>query len=606
MTDRDADGLDDASLEDWDGGDEAADDWRDHPDDERTATRIGIPAVERIRRATQDAADQDAILGHSAIMAAGTVVSRLSGYVRSILLAAALGNLLHADVFNIANTIPNMLYILLAGGIFNAVLVPQLVRAMRLDADGGEAYTNRVITLAALFLGAVTVGLVVAAPWVMRLFFDPGWPPDARDSVVDFARLCLPQVFFYGMYVLVGQILNARGRFGPMMWAPIANNVISVVVLVGYLFLFGTADTTERCAGFDTGEELLLGIGSTLGIAAQLLILLPYLRSAGFTFKPRFDFRGTGLGHTLRLGVWTVLFVIVNQVAYTVVVRLASSGTVQADGCGAGGAATGTGYSVYSSTFLIMMVPHSVITVSLATAILPLLSARAADGDLRGLGRTLGETLRTALVVVVPFAAVLPVLAPTLARVIWGYGAAADTVDNYVASLALFGPGLVAFTVHYLMLRGFYALEQTRTVFHVQCVVAAVNIAAAVALVGLTSASDTSPALVVSYTAAYAVGAAISFVLLRRRLGDLQDHLLTRFLVRLALAVAVAAGGALLVARLLPGTDDASVLSAGLQATVIAAEAGTAFLAMAQALRITEVTSVVAKVTRRLPFGAGR
>ena len=180
------------------------------------------------------------VISNSAVMAAGTVVSRMSGYVRSILLAAALGNLLHADIFTIANTIPNMLYILLAGGIFNAVLVPQLMRAMRNDEDRGEAYTNRVVTLAGLFLGLVTALLIVAAPYVMSIFLSDTWDDPSltaeRDSLVAFARLCLPQVFFYGMFVLVGQILNSRGRFGPMMWAPIANNVISVLVLGGYLW----------------------------------------------------------------------------------------------------------------------------------------------------------------------------------------------------------------------------------------------------------------------------------------------------------------------------------------------------------------------------------
>ncbi|MEJ7796412.1 MAG: lipid II flippase MurJ, partial [Nocardioides sp.] len=165
------------------------------------------------------------VLSSSAVMAAGTTVSRLSGFVRSALLIAALGNGLHAELFNVANTVPNMLYILLAGGVFNAVLVPQLVRSMKSDPDGGEAYTNRIITLAAMFLGTVTVLLVLAAPWLMQLFLADAYNrPDLdaqQASVVDFARWCLPQVFFYGMFVLVGQILNARGRFGPMMWAPI-------------------------------------------------------------------------------------------------------------------------------------------------------------------------------------------------------------------------------------------------------------------------------------------------------------------------------------------------------------------------------------------------
>src|SRR6476620_8590700 len=278
-----------------------------------------------------DVSETRGILASSAVMASGTIVSRMSGYVRNLLLAAAIGNELHADLFNIGNTIPNMLYILLAGGVVNAVLVPQLVRAMKDDPDGGEAYTNRIITLAGLFLAIVTVVLVVAAPLLMRLFLDPEFfTPELeaqRESAIAFARYCLPQVFFYGMFVLVGQVLNSRRRFGPMMWAPIANNVVSVLVLGTYLVTIGPATGAEKNGGFSAGAEALLGIGSTIGIVIQLLVLLPYLGSAGFHYRPRFDFRGTGLGHTLRLGLWTVLFVVVNQVAYTIVVRLASRGT---------------------------------------------------------------------------------------------------------------------------------------------------------------------------------------------------------------------------------------------------------------------------------------
>ncbi|WP_246081717.1 murein biosynthesis integral membrane protein MurJ [Nocardioides litoris] len=542
--------------------------------------------------------EQRSVLTSSAVMAAGTVVSRMSGFVRSALLAAALGATLHADIFTIANTVPNMLYILLAGGVFNAVLVPQLVRAMAQDPDGGEAYTNRVVTLAALFLGLVTVALVVFAPQLMSLYLSDRWdePDRARHlaSIVDFARLCLPQVFFYGMFVLVGQILNSRGRFGPMMWAPIANNVISVGVLVVYLTTFGPARGAETDGPFSSGQELLLGLGSTVGIAAQLLILVPYLRAAGFTFRPRFDFRGTGLGHTLRLGIWTVLFVVVNQVAYTVVVALASGGT--ADGGG-----DGTGYTVYASTFLIVMVPHSVITVSLATAILPQLSRHASAGDTTRLASTLGSALRTALAVVVPFAAVLPLAAHDLARVIWGYGAAAADYDNYVASLSLFGPGLVVFTVHYLVLRGFYALERTRTVFFVQCAVAATNITAALVLVRRADAAGTSPALVLAYASSYAVGAAISYAVLSRRLGGLGGAGLLGYLARLALAVgltAAAAAGAGVGLRAL-GDDDTLLLSL-VRAAGVVGVAGVVFLVAARLVRLQEVTDVVRTVTRRL------
>ncbi|MCW2768098.1 MAG: integral rane protein MviN [Nocardioides sp.] len=545
--------------------------------------------------------DDERVLANSAVMAAGTVVSRLSGFVRAALLAAALGIQLHADLFNIANTIPNMLYILLAGGVFNAVLVPQLVRAMR-DDDGGEAYTNRVVTLAALFLAGVTVLLVVAAPLVMDLVLSSRYDdPDRaaqRESAIDFARYCLPQVFFYGMFVLVGQILNSRRRFGPMMWAPIANNVISIAVLVAYLVAYGKAHGAEVNGPFTSSQELLLGLGSTLGIAVQLAILVPYLRAAGFTYRPRFDFRGTGLGHTLRLGVWTVLFVIVNQVAYVIVVRLASSGVANG--------AEGTGYSVYSLAFLIVMVPHSVITVSLATAILPQLSARAAEADLRGLGRTLTSALRSALVILLPFAALLPLIAPGLARVLL-HGAAAGDVNLYAPTLALFGPGVLFFTFQYVMLRGFYALELTRTVFWNQCWVAATNIVVAVVLVRNTSDEHTAPALAVAYAVSYLVGCVLSYVVLRRRLGGLDGARLTRFLLRLGIATAISTGVAGALALLLHDISaDPAWPVAAVQALAITGVDVLVFLGLARVMRLDEVTSVIRTITRRVPAAGPR
>ena len=243
------------------------------------------------------------ILTSSAVMAAGTIVSRASGYVRAALLVAALGAVLRADLFTIANTLPNMVYILLAGGIFNAVLVPQLVRRIKDDPDGGDAYASRVITLSALFLGVVTVVLVVLAPQLLSVYLDDRFlEPDRAaqlDSIVDLTRWCLPQVFFYGMYVLIGQVLNARGRFGPMMWAPIANNLLAMAVLVLYLVIWGpVGGGPDRYAALDTGQEVLLGLGSTLGIVAQCLVLVPYLRASGFIYRPRFDFRDPELKKT--------------------------------------------------------------------------------------------------------------------------------------------------------------------------------------------------------------------------------------------------------------------------------------------------------------------
>jgi len=550
--------------------------------------------------------EQSGILANTAVMAAGTVVSRFSGFIRSTLLAAALGVSLHADIFTVANTVPNMLYILLAGGVFNAVLVPQLVRSMKSDPDGGAAYVNRVITLAACFLGVVTALLVVAAPLVMQVLvpsYDAPRLAEHRQSAIDFARFCLPQVFFYGMFVLLGQVLNARGRFGPMMWAPIANNLISIGVLVTYLLAFGPAGSAEQHGAFTAAQERLLGIGSTAGIAAQLLILVPYLRSAGVRFRPRFDWRGVGLGHTLRLGLWTVLFVVVNQLAYVVVVRLASGGTAAAE--------DGTGITIYSNVMLVVMVPHSVITVSLATAILPRLSDAAAGGDLDRFVATLGHTLRTALVVVVPFAALLPAIARPLAQVLWGHGATADTYYRFESSLVLFGGAIVAFTVHYLVLRGFYALELNRLVFFVQCAVAGTNIACAILFVRQVDPWDTSPMLVLAYGTAYTVGAVVSSVVLVRRLrrqgapgGAVGRWLgfVARLLGASVVVLLVSGFLAIVVGDTiveLTGPDPHWTLAA-VKVAVVGIGAGAALLGVARPLRLTEVTSVADSAVGRL------
>ena len=564
------------------------------------------------------------VLGSSAVMAAGTLVSRVTGFLRNALLVAALGAQLHADVFTIANTIPNMLYILLAGGVFNAVLVPQLVRAMKNDADGGDGYTNRIITLAGLFLVVVTAALVIAAPLLMRLFLDGSFfTPDLasqRESVIDFARYCLPQVFFYGMFVLVGQVLNSRGRFGPMMWAPIANNVISVAVLGAYLMAFSPvrdlcgagspsaaalAGPTSPVGAYTTVQELVLGLGSTLGIAVQFLILVPYLKRAGFTYRPRFDFRGTGLSHTMRLGTWTVLFVVVNQIAFTIVVRIASAGTARgvAAGCPAGGAPdAGTGLTVYTTTYLLVMVPHSIATVSLATAMLPRLSAYAAEGDLRRAAASIASTLRTALALILPFCLLLPFISRELSNLVFGYGAGEQSLGDFSLSLALFAPALALFTVHYLVLRGFYALERTRTVFWIQCVIAAVNVVLAIVLTANVPPAGTSPGLVLAFGGSYVAGVGLSYALLRRLLGGLETPTLVRFGVRLGIAAGLAtltAWAVSLLLRLVWTPDDAKLQSLVVLAVVAGADV-LVLVAVSRWLRIVEVTEVVGLLTRRL------
>jgi len=288
-----------------------------------------------------------------------------------------------------------------------------------------------------------------------------------------------------------------------------------------------------------------------------------------------------------------VLFVVVNQAAYTVVVRLASHGTEAS--------AKGTGYTIYSNSFLLTMVPHSIITVSLATAMLPMLSSYAAEGRLSSIAGAVSSTLRSAYALVVPVAALFAVMSLDIANVIWGYGSAAADFGNFAPSLALFGIGMVLFTAHYLMLRGFYALEQTRRVFWIQCGIAATNIVAAVLLTRGAPPWQTAPRLVIAFACSYAVGALTSYVMLSRTVGSLHGRALLRFLARLGIAVGISAGVAWGLregmGQLLP---DEGKLNAVLTLAVVGPAFLAIYLALARILRISEVTDVMRLLTRRL------
>lgn len=533
----------------------------------------------------------------SAWMALGTVVSRLTGFVRLYLLAFTIGSHLDADLFNNANTIPNTLYILVAGGVFNVVLVPQMVRAMKRDPDGGEAYVNRIMTLGLLVLAVATVVLVVAVPLILHIvapgrLFTAGFE-DQYASARLLMWLCMPQVFFYGTFVLLGQVLNSRGVFGPMMWAPIANNLVAIATLGGYLALFGASDGHD---GFTTGQAVLLGVGSTVGIAAQAALLGPFLRRAGFHFRPRFDFRGTGLGHTLRLGAWTLGFIIANQVAYIVVQRLGIGATL----CGAAAGTASAGSTVYEFGYLVSQVPHGIITVSLATAIIPTLSALAADQALDQLSAQLTRVMRVVLAVVAPLAVAAAVLGPIAIHAI-AFGGIRANAGAIGLTVAAFAPAMIAFAVHYMMLRGFYAMENTRTPFFIQLAVALTNIVVAVALAARVDCAHVSIALALAFGASYVVGATLSATLLGRMTTNLFGPDTRRFLLRLAVACAGATLAMLAVVALVRASGaptDSPVRALGLVALAGPVGAAT-YLLTARFLGMTELTTVVSALRRR-------
>lgn len=537
----------------------------------------------------------------SAWMALGTIVSRITGLLRSLVLLAVVGSALNGSLFNVANSIPNSLYILVAGGIFNVVLVPQLVRAMKNDPDGGDAYANRIVTLGLLVLGVATILLMVAVPLLLRLLFGPDMFTDEftrqRESAYLLMLLCMPQVFFYGAFVLVGQILNSRQRFGPMMWAPIVNNVVALTVLGAYAVIFGVA-SPGAADGFSTGEAWLLGLGSTLGIAVQALVLVPFLRQVGFHYRPRFDFRGVGLGHTLRLGAWTLAFIVVNQISYFVIVRLASGADIE----GVKQKVSSAGQVVYDVGFLISQVPHGVITVSLATAIIPTLAARAAEHDYARMRLELSRTLRLALMLIAPIAVAVACLGLPIASVLAGFGAARGNTDAIGTTISAFALALVMFSTHYIVLRGFYALEDTRTPFWIQLAIAAANIGLAVALTTGAAPIEVSTRLALAYGLAYTAGLAISVTVLSRRIGSLADPETVRFVVRLAL-VCTAAAAVMLLGRW--GWDrfvaegDLSPLSALGELVLVGLAGAATTVLVARLLRVEELRYVVSSVMRR-------
>ena len=534
----------------------------------------------------------------SAWMALGTIVSRATGFLRLALLAWVIGVSLNADIFDAANTIPNALFILVAGGVFNVVLVPQLVRAMKNDPDGGDAYANRIITLGIVVLGSATVVLTLAVPWILRLVFPAdmfsGALETQRESATLLMMLCMPQVFFYGVFVLVGQILNARQRFGPMMWAPIANNVVACGVILAYYVLFGASNGRD---GFTTAEAVLLGLGSTIAIALQALILVPYLRQAGFHYRPRFDFRGVGLSHTFKLGLWTLLFILVNQIAYVAITRIATGANVE----GAVDGLPAAGLAVYSLGFLVSQLPHGVITVSVATAIIPTLAGLAAEHRYDRFRLELGRTVRLALVIIVPIAVAVACLGQPAAAIAGAVGSLGGNTVAIGQTISAFSIAMVAFSVHYLMLRGFYANEDTRTPFYIQLVISILNIVFAIVLTSMVEPYRVAMMLALAYGLAYVVGSVLSVSLLARTTGSVVDREMVNFVVRLAIATGLAAFVTLGVAHGLDvvGVEAARALG-GLITTIVAGAAGAVtYVAAARVFRLTQLNYLIDAVLRR-------
>ncbi|OMI38783.1 murein biosynthesis integral membrane protein MurJ [Streptomyces sparsogenes] len=538
------------------------------------------------------------LLKSSAVMAAGTLVSRLTGFVRQMVIVAAIGAATLGDTYAVAYQLPAMIYFLTVGGGLNSVFVPQLVRSMKEDEDGGDAYANRLLTLVMVVLGALVAVSVFAAPTLVRML-SPSIAGNAysNEAAVTFARYCLPTIFFMGIHVVVGQILNARGSFGAMMWTPVLNNIVVITTFGLFIWVFGTSSSSHMDETRITPEGVrLLGVGTLLGLTVQALAMFPYLRAAGFRFRPRFDWRGHGLGKAAKLAKWTFLFVLANQAGNVVVTRLATAAGAKAQDEGF----PGTGLIGYQSAQLIWGMPQAIITVSVMAALLPRISRAAHDGDTGAVRDDISQGLRTSAVAIVPLALGFVALGIPMCTLLFG-SSGAEQARSMGYILMAFGLGLIPFSVQYVVLRGFYAYEDTRTPFYNTVIVAAVNAAASGLCYLILPARWAVAGMAASYGLAYAIGVGVAWKRLRKRLGgDLDGRHVVRTYTRLVgagIPAALVGGGA--------GYAITGALGSGITGSVAALAGGglvlvAVFYIAAKRMRVEELTAMVGMVRGRL------
>lgn len=542
-----------------------------------------------------DASAADGGLGrNAAVMAAGTAVSRVLGVVRSSLLVAVIAtNSFPGNSFNLANTLPNVIYMLIAGGVLNAVLVPQVVRAYR-SADG-QQYVDRLLTLSGALLLGITAVLTVAAPLVVWLYNAQG---DIRTLATLFAFWCIPQVFFYGVYTLLGQVLNARGNFGPYMWAPVFNNIVAIAGLLAFLSAFGKyteGGPADDLAAWDSGRVTLLAGSATLGVVLQALVLLIPLYRSGFRYRPRWDWRGAGLGTAGRVAGWAFAALVVGQVAIYIVYRVSVGA---ANITAAGGAADVAANNAYSNAFMIFMLPHSLVTVSLLTALFTRLSDHAAARDTGAVRTDFSYGLRTVAVFTVFAAVALSVLALPLVRVIYPTNRPAESA-SLVPIIVAFMAGLVALGAWSLCQRVFYAYEDAKGLFRIQVIMAGVVVTGTLGGYLFAEPRWWVACAAASMSASYVVGAVWGGAQVWRRLGGGLSRIV-RLHVRAGLAATAAAALGWLVSRMFGNLTGASFVKALAVCLVVGAVMLGTYLWLLRRLQVTELDDLLGPIVARL------
>lgn len=533
------------------------------------------------------------IVKSSLLMASGTVLSRALGFVRSVLLAMAIGVTTNAaDAFGVANQLPNNVYAIIVGGVLQAVLVPQIVKA-RAHIDGGKAYVDKLLTFIITVFFATTLVTTVAAPLLVSLY-TTGWSASQLALATAFAYWCLPQLFFYGLYSLLGEVLNARSKFGPFMWAPVLNNVVSLIGLIGYIAMFGTDPTgKQNVADWSSLQISWIAGTATLGVISQALILFVAWNKIGIKFNLNFKWRGFGLRPALKAASWSLGMVLVTQIGGLVQTVVASSAVSTRSN-----SVAIASVAAAAIAWLIFMLPHSVATVSIATAYFTKMSAHVHENRIDLMKNDLAQGLRTISLISVIASATIIVLAMPISRIFIGEYLGTVALANVLIALMV---GLLPFSFVFMMQRSFYALEDTRTPFIFTCVQIALHITGSLTMWFLVPKEWLVVALSLLTSGTVTVQAVLAYSLLRRRIGSLAEHRIAGSTLRFigAGVVSAAAGFAVLTALGSTGQGSfavKSILNSLLVDAAVGAVMVAVYLLLLKLLRVREVEGALTSI----------
>ena len=465
------------------------------------------------------------LLRSSGFVALGTALSRITGFARLAATTYAIGLGALTDTYTLANNTPNIVYELLLGGVLSATLVPVFVHHAEEDDDEG---TSAVISVAAAALVAIVVIGIVAAPWIVRVYTvtaEQGVAGEQREVATALLRLFMPQMLFYGLTAMATAVLNARRRFAAPAFAPVLNNVIVTAMLLALPQVAGRTPTLDDVRD-DRSLLLLLGIGTTAGIVAMTLVLLPAVRASGFRFRWNLDRRNAAVREVGRMSGWTLGYVVANQVALLIVLLLANRQV--------------SGVASYTAAYVFFLLPHALVAVSLMTTIVPELASAWRRQDAGTFRDRFSLGVRLMTLIVLPAATGYVLLAKPIIRALLEHGALGAqprAAELAADNLAMFGIGLLGFSVYLFTLRGFYALRDTRTPFFLNLGENVLNVLLALALEPALGV----PGLALAYGLAYTIAAIAALVALRARVGRLDLTRITASVLRIGLACAAMA-----------------------------------------------------------------